>query len=98
MIESLLGATTLQVRFEDIDGLTNEMRFPVAGLAGPLETLREACHWSDIPPWEADVAIDAVAEPAAPDRPTVDGGPAGEAGPFATTAATRNGIGLPTSD
>ncbi|SFI89615.1 type VI secretion system-associated protein TagO [Jannaschia pohangensis] len=52
LMEELLSAQTLSVRFTDLTGTESQMSFPVASLAEPLETLKQACHWSAVPPWE----------------------------------------------
>ena len=53
LIENLIRADNLHLRFTDADGLTSEMRFPLTGLTEALPTLSAACNWSDVAPWEA---------------------------------------------
>jgi hypothetical protein len=50
-IERLEAADRLHVRFTDASGLESVLQFPVTGLTDRVDTLREACHWSDTPPW-----------------------------------------------
>lgn len=52
LIERLTTADRLHMRFTDDEGVATALQFPVAGLSDHLETLRTACHWSDVPPWE----------------------------------------------
>lgn len=52
LIERLTTADRLHMRFTDDSGVTTALQFPLTGLGDHLDDLRDACHWSDVPPWE----------------------------------------------
>lgn len=59
LIDRLRRTSALHLRFQDIEGISTELRFPTAGLSGGLMPLTRACGWSDVPPWARDGRADA---------------------------------------
>lgn len=81
-METLIPSERLHVRFADLHGVTSEMSFPVGGLAEALEPLRQACGWSERPPWMA---------PEAGEDPVIATSAASPPGGTDTAAKTRPG-------
>ncbi|WP_371154840.1 type VI secretion system-associated protein TagO [Jannaschia sp. 2305UL9-9] len=51
LIDRMRNAAHLHLRFQDIEGISTELRFATGGLASDLAKLTRACGWSDVAPW-----------------------------------------------
>ncbi|GIT89885.1 hypothetical protein JANAI62_06310 [Jannaschia pagri] len=54
LIERLETAEHLHLQFADIEGVNATLSFPVAGLSDVVVPLKQACSWSEQPPWERE--------------------------------------------